>query len=179
MTQSTPQTFEKPLSSGKHDFGEEMELGDATGETPMDCFTQNRLSRGSTFLQHPLQPPHISHRSNSGRRSVANKIFFSSCLAFKWLFATHCKTLHHRGGKRFYNSLYKASPGSRGYFLQHAGFQGEHHLSLAESLRPAAFPSPPAHRASILPKPQLLSLSLHTKEQLVSQAAKAAATKAE
>lgn len=62
---------EKSLSSGKHDFGEEMQVGDATGETPMDCLAKNRLSRGSTFPKHP-----ISHTTAAQLGGVLQTGFF-------------------------------------------------------------------------------------------------------
>lgn len=67
----------------------------------MDCLAKNRLSRGSAFLQHPLQRPHISHHGSSDRRSVANRIFFPPVLLLSGSLQHTVKPFITKEGKGF------------------------------------------------------------------------------
>lgn len=165
-----------------------MQLGDATRETPMDCLAKNRLSRGSAFLQHPLQRPHISHHGSSDRRSVANRIFFPPVLLLSGSLQHTVKPFITKEGKGFttiFKKQAQAAEETSSSIHSFGQLLGNRTRAWQNPRGWQHPPPPPAHRASILPKSQLLSLSPHTteprhvKEQLVSQAAKAAATKAE
>lgn len=158
------------MSSGEHGFGKAMQLGKATGEAWTCCSAKGRLSRGSTFLQHPLQTPCISpqrcHAGSAGR-SAANRIF-SSCFAFKWLIATRCKTLHQQGGKRFYKSLYSEPRQQRKPPSAHTILGSKRDFGEQSKVQ-----QHPHTSQSLHPKSQLASLFSHAagpryvKEQLV------------
>lgn len=119
---------EKPLSSGKHDFGEEMRLRDATGETPMNCLGKNRLSQGSTFLQHPLQPPRISHHGIQAG-GVLQTGFFPPVLLLSGSLQHTVKPCITEEGKGFTTVFKKQAQAaedasfSTHSFGQHVGFQ--------------------------------------------------------
>lgn len=112
------------MSSGERGFGEAKQLGKVTGETQTCCSAKGRLSRGSTFLQHPLQTPYISpqrcHASSAGR-SAANRIFSPPVLRLNGSLQHAVKPFIGKEGKGF-TRVFTVSLGNRENLPRHTQF---------------------------------------------------------